>query len=47
MNGEKHNSHISNPHDKLFKETWSDLKNTRSFLQNFLPGEVLKGVFNQ
>ena len=29
--------HITNPHDKLFRETWSDLATARAFLQRFLP----------
>jgi predicted transposase/invertase (TIGR01784 family) len=33
---------ITNPHDKLFRETWSDPANVRSFLQHYLPAEVLK-----
>ena len=32
---------IINPHDKLFRETWSDLPTAKSFLQNYLPPEVL------
>jgi len=32
---------ISNPHDKLFREIWSDAENVRSFLQHYLPAEVL------
>ena len=30
----------NNPHDKLFKETWSDLANVRSFLDHYLPANV-------
>ena len=33
------NLHIS--HDKLFRETWSDLSNARSFLKNYLPQKIL------
>ncbi|MBF0202254.1 MAG: Rpn family recombination-promoting nuclease/putative transposase [Desulfamplus sp.] len=32
---------VNNPHDKLFRETWSKLENARSFLQHYLPGDVL------
>ncbi len=33
---------VNNPHDKLFKETWSNLENVRSFLKHYLPANVLK-----
>jgi predicted transposase/invertase (TIGR01784 family) len=33
---------IQNPHDKLFKETWSNLLNAKSFLENYLPKDILK-----
>ena len=33
-----------NPHDKLFRKTYSDLDNARSFLTNYLPEQVLKLV---
>ena len=33
---------MRNPHDKLFKEIWSNLDNTRSFLKHFLPDKVLQ-----
>ena len=29
------------PHDKLFKEVWSDLESARSFLENYLPSDFL------
>ena len=32
---------VANPHDKLFRETWSDLATAKSFLQNYLPEAVL------
>ena len=32
---------IVNPHDKLFRETWSDLETAKSFLQHYLPQEAL------
>ena len=31
-------------HDKLFRETWSNLSNAKSFLKNYLPAPVLKLV---
>ncbi|MFK5954483.1 MAG: Rpn family recombination-promoting nuclease/putative transposase [Desulfobacterium sp.] len=33
---------MHNPHDKLFRETWSNLENVRSFLKHYLPADVLK-----
>lgn len=41
MNDENQISDVTNPHDKLFRETWSNLENARSFLQHYLPGHVL------
>ncbi len=41
MNDENHISDLSNPHDKLFRETWSNIENARSFFQHSLPGHVL------
>lgn len=32
---------IGNPHDKLFRETLSDVANARDYLSNYLPGRVL------
>ncbi len=32
---------INNPHDKLFRETWTDVENVRSFLVHYLPRDVL------
>lgn len=32
---------INNPHDKFFKETFSDIHTARDFLQNYLPEEIL------
>ena len=32
---------IKNSHDKLFKDTWSDPDNAKSFLKNYLPKKVL------
>ncbi|MCD4720750.1 MAG: Rpn family recombination-promoting nuclease/putative transposase [Desulfobacula sp.] len=31
-------------HDKLFRETWSNLSNAKSFLKNYLPEKILKIV---
>ncbi len=42
MNEENLISDVSNPHDKLFRETWSNLENAGSFLQHYLPGHVLE-----
>lgn len=36
---------INNPHDKLFKETFSDLAVTRDFIKHYLPEEIL-GIIN-
>lgn len=43
MNKKKQPGGLSTPHDKLFKETWSDLENTRSFLTHFLPDKQFWG----
>jgi predicted transposase/invertase (TIGR01784 family) len=32
---------VNNPHDMLFRKTWSNLENVRSFMQHFLPVDVL------
>lgn len=32
---------MKNPHDKLFRETWSNLANARSFLHNYLTADLL------
>jgi predicted transposase/invertase (TIGR01784 family) len=37
-------NNITNPHDKLFRDTWSVLENARSLLQNYLPDKVLACV---
>ena len=42
MNNENQLSDLTNPHDKLFRETWSNLDNARGFLQNYLPADVLR-----
>lgn len=35
---------INKPHDKFFKETLSNIENSRSFIENYLPGEILNIV---
>ena len=35
---------IANPHDKLFKEAWSNRETAQDFLQQYLPREVLELV---
>lgn len=35
---------INNPHDKLFKKTFSDIKIARDFLSNYLPGEIVNKI---
>jgi uncharacterized membrane protein len=35
---------VNNPHDRLFRKTWSNLENVRSFLQHYLPVDVLNLV---
>lgn len=42
MSDEKKITGLNNPHDKLFRETWSNLENARSFLQHYLSDDVLK-----
>lgn len=42
MNEENPADNVTNPHDKLFRETWSNLENAGSFLQHYLPGDVLR-----
>ncbi len=44
MTDEKSNSQVPNPHDKLFRDTYSDKENARSFLSQGLPAQVLKLV---
>ena len=34
-------NNITNSHDKLFKETWSNKVNAKSFLENYLPEKIL------
>ena len=33
---------IKNPHDKIFKETMSDIETAKDFFRNYLPEELLK-----
>jgi predicted transposase YdaD len=40
----KNNSQVPNPHDKLFRHTYSDKENACSFLSQGLPEQVLKLV---
>jgi len=35
---------LINPHDKLFRETYSDLSNAQAFLENYLPEDILNIV---
>lgn len=35
---------INKPHDKFFKETMSNIENSRSFMENYLPSEILNIV---
>jgi hypothetical protein len=44
MTDHEKNSRVVNPHDKLFRETYSNKENARSFLSNYLPEQVLKLV---
>lgn len=32
---------ITNPHDRLFRETWSNRETAADFLMNYLPAEIL------
>lgn len=41
MENEKKHSEVQNPHDTLFRETWSNLENARSFLQSYLKKQVV------
>jgi predicted transposase/invertase (TIGR01784 family) len=44
MADEKNNSKVVNPHDKAFREVYSDKENVRSLLADKLPDKVLKLV---
>ena len=35
---------VQNPHDKFFKETFSNVEVARDFMQNYLPEPILKIV---
>ena len=35
------NQSINNPHDKLFKETWSDIKTAKDYFLNYPPLPIL------
>ena len=37
-------SNLHHSHDKLFRETWSNLTNARSFLENYLPQSIIDVV---
>lgn len=40
MAEEENITNLNNPHDKLFRETWSNLENVRGFLHHYLPADV-------
>ena len=42
MKKENDINRLTNPHDKLFREVWSDLENVQSFLEAHLPDEMLR-----
>ncbi len=42
MKKENDYNRLTNPHDKLFREVWSDLENVQSFLEAHLPDEMLR-----
>ena len=44
MTDEKNNSKVLNPHDKVFREVYSNKENARSLLADKLPDNVLKLV---
>ncbi|MCA1793817.1 MAG: Rpn family recombination-promoting nuclease/putative transposase [Desulfobacteraceae bacterium] len=44
MTDEKKTAWVSNPNDKLFRDTYSDKENARSLLYHRLPDKVLKQV---
>jgi predicted transposase/invertase (TIGR01784 family) len=35
---------ITNPHDRLFRETWSSRETAEDFLLHYLPAEILSGT---
>jgi predicted transposase YdaD len=44
MEDEKNTAGVINPHDKVFRKTYSDRENAHSFLTHYLPDQVLKRV---
>jgi hypothetical protein len=42
MSDEKNNSKVVNPHDKVFREVYTNKENARSLLADKLPDKVLK-----
>ncbi len=36
--------HIVNPHDKIFREIWSDQEAARNFLESYLPAAILQHI---
>jgi predicted transposase YdaD len=44
MTDDKNNSKVVNPHDKVFREVYSNKENARSLLADKLPDNVLKLV---
>jgi hypothetical protein len=45
MTDEKNDSKVVNPHDKVFRQVYSDKENARSLLADKLPDKVLKLVY--
>jgi len=37
-------ANITNPHDKFFRETWSDRETAVDFIKNYLPGRILRHI---
>jgi predicted transposase/invertase (TIGR01784 family) len=35
---------IPNPHDKFFRQIWSDKENAVDFLKNYLPANLLQKI---
>ena len=35
---------ITNPHDKFFRETWSDRETAVDFIKNYLPDRILRHI---
>jgi predicted transposase YdaD len=44
MTDEKKTAWVISPHDKVFRETYSNKENARSLLYHSLPGKVLEQV---